>query len=102
MDRSRSGDDSEHKLPEKKHFQGWAEKLNTLARSRSLERKWINLKSYLQHEICSQTESAFSGAHAERLEEAPGKDIARKNRQLRRCAGLSFSTQDSAMPFGGR
>ena len=27
--------------------------LNTLARGRSLERKWINLKSSLQHEICS-------------------------------------------------
>lgn len=62
--------------------------LNTLARGRSLERKWINLKSSLQHEICSQTESAFSGAHTERLEEAPGKDIAQKNCQLPRLQSL--------------
>ena len=62
--------------------------LNTLARGRSLKREWINLKSSLQHEICSQTESAFSGAHTERLEEAPGKDIAQKNRQLPRLQSL--------------
>lgn len=62
--------------------------LDTLARGRSLEREWINLKSSLQHEICSQTESAFSGAHTERLEEAPGKDIAQKNCQLPRLQSL--------------
>lgn len=45
-------------------------------------------------------ESAFSGAREESWEEAPGKDSAGKNYQLPRLTCLSFSTQDSAMPFG--
>lgn len=73
--------------------------LNTLARGRSLEREWINLKSSLQHEICSQTRVSIQWSSHGKVGGSPREGHCSEKLPAPTMPVFPFSNQESTMSF---